>query len=243
MFDFEVKIAQTKQEYRDMFKLRHEVFKVERGLADNKDGLDQDAYDESSDHLIVIDRTVDKVVGTYRFIRSSRVNAKVGFYAENFFDLTNIRKTFADFEVVELGRACIHKDYRTGTVINLLWNGVANYISKYDIKYLFGSVNIWTKDELEISRIFKLLKDKFYAPDEFRVRPKPKNKFSGLKKNIDVGNPRRILRSLPPLMRAYLKTGIMVCSEPAHDFKLDSLIIFVLLDVKRLPTPYKQHFF
>lgn len=245
MFDFEVKIAQSQEEIKKAQRLRYEIFRLEMGgglVLEEDDPLDQDIHDKYCDHLIVIDKTVDKVVGTYRFLLGSRVDKKIGFYSEQFFNISNIKKLNNDFQIMELGRSCIHRDYRSHPVINLLWNGIARYIKDYNVRYLFGVARLLSNDPLEVSRVFRFLRQRFYAGPGLRVYPKPKSKFYGLKRNIKLENPREIIRLLPPLVKGYLRAGVLVCGLPAVDTELDSVVVFILLDVENLTRSYKEHF-
>jgi putative hemolysin len=119
MFDYEVKIASTEVEIKKALKLRYEVFNLEIGKDPTRDfnpALDIDAYDHNCDHLIVIDKDKDKVVGTYRLCLGKNVNKDLGFYSERTFDISNIKKINGN--TMELGRACVHEDYRDQLVIN-----------------------------------------------------------------------------------------------------------------------------
>ena len=245
MFDFEVKIAQSQEEIKKAQRLRYEIFRLEMGagaLSTVDEPVDKDIHDKYCEHLIVIDKTVDKVVGTYRFLLGSRVEKKIGFYSEKFFNISNIKKLDNDFQVMELGRSCIHRDYRSHPVINLLWNGIARYIKDYNVRYLFGVARLLSNDPLEVSRVFRFLRKRFYAGPRLRVYPKPKSKFHGLKRNIKLENPREIIRLLPPLVKGYLRAGVLVCGLPAVDTDLDSVVVFILLDVENLTRSYKEHF-
>lgn len=245
MFDFEVKIAQDKEEIQQALKLRYEVFKLEMagdlGLEETS-GLETDVYDELCEHLIVMDRKVNKIVGTYRLLLGSKLNAGLGFYSERFFDISNIKKLADKKEVLELGRSCIHKDYRSRHVINLLWSGIAEYIKDKQVRYLFGSVRLLTFEPKEVNAIFSFIKDRFYAQPEFRVYPHPENEFSGLKTKVKVENPREIFSKLPPLVKGYLRLGVVICGPPAINPDLGSVVIFILLDTEKMNPTYKQHF-
>jgi putative hemolysin len=246
MFDFEIKIAQNKQEIREALRLRYEVFKIEMDSGPgHKDefGLDTDIYDDLSDHLIVIDKVTNKVVGTYRLLLGSRMGDDMKYYSERFFDISNIKKLAAEHQILELGRSCIHKDYRSRAVINLLWSGIAKYINDHGVRFLFGSVRLLTHDPAEVSLIFKFLQERFYAAEEFRVYPLAQNRFKGLKKNIIVENPRILFRKLPALVKGYLRVGVKVCGFPAVNRDLNSIVLFILLDTERMSHLYKQHFF
>jgi putative hemolysin len=245
MFDFEVKIAQDEKEIEQALRLRFEVFKLEMAsskVETGESGLETDIYDRFCDHLIVIDKTINKVVGTYRFMLDSSVDKKIGFYSERLFNIKNIKRLSGEKRILELGRSCIHKDYRSRPVINLLWNGIAKYVKDNNVRYLFGPVRLYTNDPNEISIIFKFLKGKYYSGPEYRVYPKPENKLTGLNENIKLENPKEIFHQLPPLVKGYLRAGVLICGLPAIDSYLTSVVIFIVLDTEKLSYSYKQHY-
>src|SRR3990167_7921299 len=128
-------LATTPEEVREVQRLRYKVFIDAMGLSAlaNAEGLDQDEFYAHCDHLIVRDSKSLKVVGTYRML-SPHAARKIGkFYSEQEFDLSrldNLRGSIA-----EAGRACIHPDYRSGSVIMLLWAGLAAYMKKENCEY------------------------------------------------------------------------------------------------------------
>jgi putative hemolysin len=266
MFDYEVKIAQNKNEFEQALRLRYEVFIQEMGRDANQSKialLDIDDYDKLSDHLVVIDKTKNKVVGTYRLLLgykiapirkiypdemelSGKLNTKLGFYSEKFFNIENIKKLAGDEEMLELGRSCIHRDYRDRLVINLLWSGISKYIKDHNVRFVFGSVTLGNSDAIsavEVSRVFKLIKKKFYAHQAYRVYPKEAFIFKGLNKNVKVEDYQDIWRSLPPLVKGYLRAGVVVCGPPAVNPAFGSILLFILLDIKNMSAAYKRHFF
>ncbi len=266
MFDYEVKIAQNKEELQQALRLRYEVFIQEMGRNVEQPRLallDIDDYDKFSDHLVVIDKTKNKVVGTYRLLLGYKIapirkiypdkmqppeelNTKLGFYSERFFNIENIKKLAGDEEMLELGRSCIHRDYRDRLVINLLWTGISRYIKDHSVRFAFGSVTLGNREAVsavEVSRVFKLIKKKFYAPKAYRVYPKKAFIFKGLNKIVKIENYQDIWRSLPPLVKGYLRAGVVVCGSPAVNPAFDSILLFILLDIKNMSSSYKRHFF
>ncbi|MGA9408567.1 MAG: GNAT family N-acetyltransferase, partial [Bacteroidota bacterium] len=109
---FEVKIAEYLDEVESALKLRFNVFNLElkEGLESSYEtGFDSDVYDTFCDHLIVKNRHTDKVVGTYRLLRQEKAEKSFGFYSENEFDLTRIKRLPG--QSLELGRSCVAKEY------------------------------------------------------------------------------------------------------------------------------------
>ncbi|MBE8427083.1 GNAT family N-acetyltransferase, partial [Leptospira borgpetersenii serovar Tarassovi] len=121
----EVRIAENQLEIERTLALRYEVFNLELGEGLPQSAAtrkDRDEYDLFCDHLIVIDKNREnKIVGTYRILRRSVAKQNLGFYSDNEFDITKIYEF--DAETAEIGRSCVHPEYRDGSVISMLWAG------------------------------------------------------------------------------------------------------------------------
>jgi putative hemolysin len=104
-----VRFARTREELDAALKLRFEVFNLElgEGLASSfRTGRDLDEFDETCHHLIVLESSQDKIVGTYRMQTDEMAATGRGFYSGTEFDLSCFPPhVLADG--VELGRACI----------------------------------------------------------------------------------------------------------------------------------------
>ena len=243
MFDFEIKIASTKEEKNKALRLRFDVFKKEADPASKvppHKKKETDIYDRFCDHLIVVDKTKNLVVGTYRLLLDSRINPKIGFYSEKMFDIANIKALGNN--ILELSRSCVHKDYREGIVINLLWTGIAKYIKDNHVNYLFGSVRLNNTEPKQVSEFFSFVKNKYYSSDELRVHPLRKYAFKELDVDAHLDDYKKIFFSLPPLVKGYLRLGVKFCGPPAWNPDFGSVVFFILLDIADAPAAYKRHF-
>ena len=118
--NFIIKLVDTKSELKKAQALRYSVFYKEKKarptFLKKMMRLDYDKIDKFADHLIVIDkkrkRIKNKIVGTYRLIRGDVASHFGGFYTSSEFDLTNILNSYNHPQILELGRSCVHKDYR-----------------------------------------------------------------------------------------------------------------------------------
>lgn len=242
--NFLVKIVETAEELEAALRLRFEVFNLEmnEGLAASwETGLDQDRYDAHADHLIVIDkRNQNRVVGTYRMLTKSRVIGNGGFYSEGEFDLTNLKKL--PEEILEMGRSCVHRDYRASGVINLLWAGIAKFLEIIEAKYLFGCGSLHTHDVQEISEIFSYLKANHMAAEQFRVYPVDKCVVPGLRDDLPVGDRREVMKKLPPLLKGYFRIGASICGAPALDAEFGTTDFCILLPTAQINSRYQRHY-
>ena len=239
----EVKLATTFAELDAALRLRFEVFNLELQeglLASYERGFDTDAYDAYCDHLIVKDLTLGKVVGTYRLLRQSVAERNIGFYSENEFDLTRLKRLPG--ELLELGRSCVAHSHRNATTISKLWSAIIEYARQRNIAYLFGCGSLHQSEVEDVLPLYAYLRDHYLAPEEFCVQP-----VAACQMRLDEGarvpyEPRAMSRSLSPVMKGYLRAGAMICGAPAFDAEFGTADVLVLLEMDKLTARYKNHY-
>ena len=229
-------------ELEKALELRYEVFYRETLNKDNLSRIDIDKFDVLSDHLIIIDKKLGEVVGTYRLICSEFSD---DFYSETEFSMDSIKA--APGIKIELGRACVHRDYRNGTAIALLWKGLSEYIKSLHAKYLFGCSSVGTTNAIEISLIYKYIKELHLSDEEMRVFPKGKYKLKEIGHHMEAfqkfGIKSESIREfIPPLLKSYLKAGSVICGEPALDKKFKCADFFTVLDLGILADTYEKRY-
>jgi putative hemolysin len=228
-------LASTAQEVREVQRLRYKVFIKGMGLSAlaNDEGLDRDEFDEHCDHLIVRDTATLKVVGTYRVLSAAKARHIGRFYSENEFDLgrlNNIRN-----RIVEAGRACIHPAYRGGSVIMLLWSGLAAYMRRERCDFLAGCASMSLADGGHNAiAVYQSLIATHAAPLEYRVTPHLPFPIHNLE-------PAQI-SSIPPLIKGYMRSGAWLCGEPAWDPDFESADMFLMLPLANLDGRYAKHY-
>ncbi|NBM21181.1 GNAT family N-acetyltransferase [Streptomyces sp. GC420] len=227
-------IASTEEEIRAAQRLRYRVFAQEKGavLHTPVPGHDIDGFDEHVDHLIVTERGSGEVVGTYRLLPPGRSER---LYSDGEFDLRPLRGI--QDSLVEAGRACVHPDHRDGTVINLMWSGLARYVLLSGHRYLAGCASVPLADGGQAAANAWLLGTTRYAcPPELRVHPHD----PWMPPRMPVAEPNPA--TLPPLLRGYLRIGAWMCGAPAHDRDFGDADFFVLLDLERMNERYRRYF-
>lgn len=230
-----VSLAISTDEVREAQRLRHRVFVEECGaqLSTSVAGLDEDEFDSLCDHLIVRDVRQDMVVGTYRILTSWKAKELGRFYSESEFDLTNLKPLTP--RLVEVGRSCIHPEYRQGAVITLLWAGLAQYMVSGGYEYLMGCASISLADGGAMAtETYLNLRNTCMSPSHWRVvphRPYP------IGTSHLVGKP-----ILPPLVKGYVRLGAYVCGEPGWDEQFNTADLFMLLPLSRMDARYARHF-
>jgi putative hemolysin len=222
-----VRLAITEKDRTAAFRLRFLVFNLElnEGLESAfEDGYDVDRYDAVCDHLIVMHRETGAVVGTYRLQMGDVAKQNFGYYGEQEFDFTPFEAMRS--QIVELGRACIHRDHRSTEVLNLLWKGIARYVIGNGGRYMIGCCSLPSLDNAEGHAVYKSLKNYLVSPELMTV-PTPRYRMAhALTEAVNVAPPK--------LLRAYLTIGAKICSEPAIDWEFKTIDFLTLLDLQTL---------
>ncbi|MEU1195030.1 GNAT family N-acyltransferase [Streptomyces sp. NPDC005813] len=232
---YTVTLARDEADVRAAQRLRHDVFAGEMGalLSTPEPGLDVDAFDAYCDHLMVRDTVTGQVVGTYRLLPPERAAIAGRLYSESEFDLGPLAPIRSG--LVEVGRSCVHPDHRDGTVIGLIWAGIARYMVEGGHEWLAGCCSIPLADGGTLAAgTWDRVRTRHLAPEEHRVRPLLPWSAEG------VTRPART--ELPPLLRGYLRLGARVCGEPAHDPDFGVADLYVLLPMSRVDPRYLRHF-
>ena len=168
-----VGLAISEREILSAQKLRYRVFADELGarLNPRTPGVDQDIFDPYCEHLVVRDERSGEVIGTYRILSPEQAKAVGSYYSETEFDL--IRLQHLRPRMVEIGRSCVHPDYRTGATIALLWSGLAQYMTHRGYDYLIGCASISMRDGGHVAAsLWEQLRHTHLAPIEVQVRPR-----------------------------------------------------------------------
>lgn len=230
------KVATSKEELEQAFKLRHQVFFEELVGTHLENSIDLDKFDAQCDHLIIIDDKESRIVGTYR-LNCSKFNHD--FYSAQEFKM---RALLDRPEIkLELGRACIHPEYRKGAVMLLLLKGIAEYMDKSKAQLLFGCASVMTNKPREAGLVYKYLKSKNQLSDEWDIVPTEKYELPGLYNEIknfsdQLSNDeeKEAAELLPALCKAYLSFGCVMAGPPAYDAEFECIDFLTVLEVEKL---------
>ena len=222
---YQARLASSAADLQAAQALRFEVFNMEldEGLSQSYDtGLDVDPFDAVCDHLIVEDVSQRTVLGTYRLQTGRRAADALGYYSEREFDLGPFEA--ARGQIVELGRACIHREHRSFAVLNLLWKGIAAYARAHGARYLIGCSSLTTQDAAVGAAAYERLQPNL-APAQWRTQPVPR--FACALHALAVPAPR-----IPRLLSAYLSLGAAICGPPAIDCEFRTIDFLTWVDVE-----------
>jgi len=227
--------ATCEREIREAQKLRFRVFAEELGarLPSRIPGVDHDIYDPFCEHLVVRDESQGRIVGTYRILAPEAALRVGGYYSESEFDLTRLQHLRP--RIVEIGRSCIHPEYRSGAAIALLWSALARYMEENHHDYLLGCASISMADGGHAAAsIYARLRERNESPLEYRVFPRCALPLPALRNDVPA--------QIPPLIKGYLRAGAWICGEPAWDPDFNTADLPMLMPMSRLAPKYARHF-
>lgn len=235
----EVAWAKHQDEVREAQRLRFDVFATEMG-ANLKTSLpkhDIDSFDNFCEHLIVRDSETKRVVGTYRALTPAQAKRIGRTYSDAEFDLTNLQELRP--HMVELGRSCVHIDYRQGGVIMALWGALAEFMERNQLHTMIGCASIPMLNNGMVSgdaaaSIWRQVKEKNLASLENQVTPRLPLPVDDLDDTLDIAP--------PALIKGYLRLGAKVLGAPAWDPDFNTADLPMMMQISDMPDRYRKHF-
>ena len=242
-----VRLAQSPDEIRMAQKLRYHVFHEERGARlQGADGLDADRFDAASHHLLVIDPDAKgdyalqdgALVGTYRLIDQASAAALGGFYSESEFELSALLERKKDLRFLELGRSCVLKKARSMAVIDLLWQGIWDYVRQNRIDVMLGCASFEGTDPKAHAASLSFLAQNFSAEGEWHVAARNERRQNMNLLASGSFDPKRAAVGLPPLVKGYLRLGCRFGEGCVVDEEFNSVDVLVVLPVSLINPRY-----
>lgn len=231
--------ARHNDEVRQAQRLRFAVFAEEMGarLDTSLPGHDVDLFDNYCEHLLVRDQVSGEVVGTYRLLTPVQARRVGSTYSDLEFDLVRLRSLRE--RMVELGRSCVHPDYRHGGVIMALWGALAEFMVRNKLDTMIGCASIPMLHNGIVSgdvaaSIWHKLKASHMAPIEHRVYPRLPLPVERLDHNLAV--------EAPALIKGYLRLGAKILGAPAWDPDFNTADLPMMMRIGDLPSRYRKHF-
>jgi putative hemolysin len=233
---YATRLARNLEDVRAAQALRFEVFNLElnEGLVESyASGRDEDPFDSVCDHLVVEHVPTGQIVGTYRLQTGANAQAHLGYYSQQEFGFQVFEPLRS--EMIELGRACVHRQHRNLVVLGLLWKGIADYAQRHGARYLIGCSSLTSQDPAVGASAYADLCRRHLAAVEHRTNPRPA--FECSLEQLAPEPPK-----IPKLLRAYLTVGAGICGPPALDPRFKTIDFLTLLDLTSLPLGVRSRF-
>jgi putative hemolysin len=236
--------------------LRYRVFYEELDArpdpAARRSRRDGDAFDAICDHLLVINQGPmgddpillpdGELVGTYRLLRQDVAEANGGFYTQGEFDIAPLVARKPELNFLELGRSCVLAPFRTRPVVELLWQGIWNYVRHHNFDVMMGCASLIGTDPDAHAQALSYLAQHHSSPPEWRVRALPELYVEMNRLPPDKIDFKAVLRELPPLVRGYLRLGATIGEGAIIDRQFNTIDVFIMLPVSSINPRYFEHF-
>lgn len=227
-------LADSAEDVRAAQALRYDVFVTE--LGGSGDGVDHaarqeaDRFDAYADHLILRDLESGAAVGVYRVLRSDQAACAGGYYCEAEYDLGPLRSSGR--KLLELGRSCVHPEYRGGVAMFHLWTGLARYVALHGSEILFGVASLKGAEPERLAAPLSLLHHRYLAPADLRARSRNYQRMDLIpERQLDR---RAAMVAMPALIKSYLRLGGMVGDGAFVDHAFNCTDVCMIMDTGTL---------
>lgn len=246
---FTLRLAKDARDLRAAQRLRYRVFVQELGgsgpLVDHAAQIEQDEFDPYFDHLLLIDPTRDTdaledVVGVYRLLPSDRLALSGRFYSESEYDLTALKTSGR--RLLELGRSCVHPDYRGGTAMFHLWNALAEYVLDRQIEVLFGVASFHGTDIAALAQPLAYLHHHHLAPPALRVVARPEHAQAMDLIPVAQLDRKAAMAGTPALIKAYLRLGGFVGQGAWLDHAFNTTDVCLVMDTEKMSAKHREFY-
>lgn len=251
-----LRLARGSDEVVACQQLRYRVFYEELGASPVGDmaerRMDGDRFDAICDHLVVVKcgsssaedavRLADgELIGTYRLLRQDMAEAHDGFYTQAEFDVAPLIAAHPDLRFLELGRSCVLKPYRTKPVVELLWQGIWNYVRAHDIHVMLGCASLEGTDP-DVHAVSLSFLAEAVAPPAWAVRAHRAHRVEMRRLPPEKIDQRQALKLLPPLIKGYLRLGCYIGDGAVVDRQFNTIDVLIILPVSAINARYFAHF-
>jgi L-ornithine Nalpha-acyltransferase len=239
---FRVRLAETPDDLAAAQRLRYAVFYEEGSARPDRQAvrsrMDADSFDAVCDHLLVIDLTNDVLVGTYRLLRQEVAEAHDGFYTAREFDLEPLIDRHRHLKFLELGRSCVLRPYRTRSVIELLWQGIWDYVRHHRLDVMLGCASLDGTDPDALALPLSFLAEQCAAPEAWRAAALRGCHVEMRRLPARAIDRKAALKVLPPLVKGYLRLGCHVGDGAVIDHRFNTTDVLIVLPVASINDRY-----
>jgi putative hemolysin len=224
-----VGFAVSERSLEEVYRLRYRVFNLElgEGLAESQlTGMDRDLLDDQMTHLVVVERSSQEIVGTYRLQSIAHALRHHGIYSAQEYDLKELEPYSS--VLAECGRACIAPEHRSAAVLLLMWSGLRDFLRVQHLRWIIGCCSLTTQDTLDGWNALGTLRAKGMMHSNFYLPAMPKYSCGVEPQGELTGG--EATYKLPKLFSAYMRLGAQVISEPAIDRDFKTIDFLIMLD-------------
>jgi putative hemolysin len=240
---YTVRFAQNMNEIKAAQALRYRIFYKEKdgrpSAEMQAERRDMDQWDEGGFHIVVLDTREEQqpaVVGTLRLFYSECLEPEQHFYTEEAFDLNRLKNHFE--RSLELSRFCVDPNGRGGVILMLIWKYAMSFIQDNNIPVMLGCASFTGTDVDRHLPILQYLYQHHLA--EKSLRPEPKvDDYIDLTELYDTSekssaNWEEAQKSIPTLLRGYLKLGAKISDAAIVDFSFNTVYVSIYVETQSM---------
>jgi len=255
--DLMLRLAQSSEEVAACQQLRYRVFYEELHARPDDEARrtrrDADRFDAICDHLVVVRLSPSEspdpimlrdgeLVGTYRLLRQEIAERHGGFYTAGEFEIAPLLARHPGMKFLELGRSCVLAPYRTKPVVELLWQGIWNYVRAHDVDVMIGCASLEGTDPAAHALPLGFLAASAKPPAEWQVSARPERYVAMQDIPADEIDPKAAMKTLPPLIKGYLRLGCYIGDGAVIDRQFNTVDVLIILPVSDIDGRYFAHF-
>lgn len=217
--------VEDKKDLEDIYMFRALQFSKQFGIS-FLNGRDQDQYDSICKHAILRDVWSNEIVAYTRvkFLYGDEIQQS---YSQNEFYLDQI--FLPTDRIIEIGRTCVHMDYRSSKVLSILWMYLFHeYIQEVQADYLIGCVSIKILENEE--KVYATHQYIQQLESDYSCAIRSKNTFEIMCQMDDLF----AYKKIPKLFDIYLKMNGQFSKQAYYDREFNCLDYFVLMKVSQM---------
>ena len=230
---FVARFAETEADIAAAQRLRYLAFLANQDSAPRPDALDQDDFDSICKHVLVEDQRSGTLVCCFRFLPLTNGGEISRSYSAQYYELSALEAF--DGPMVEMGRFCIHPEWRDPAILRVAWGAMTAYVQDSGVEMLFGCSSFAGTDARDYYDAFAMLRDKHIAPRRWLPKVKAPTVFRYARRLRRKPDRKRALLTMPPLLRTYLVMGGWVSDHAVVDPEMNTLHVFTGLEIRSIP--------
>ena len=230
---YEARFAASPEDVRAAQALRHLTFVEAAGGTPRADSLDQDAFDDVCEHILVERRSDRALVCCFRLLPLKGGEEIGRSYSAQYYELSAL-KGFAG-PMVEMGRFCIHPEVKDADVLRVAWGAITQYVDAHGVEMLFGCSSFRGTEAVGYLDAFDMLANAHLAPKRWLPRVKARDVFRFADRLCRPFDRRAALLRMPPLLKTYLAMGGWVSDHAVVDHQMNTLHVFTGLEIAAIP--------
>jgi putative hemolysin len=242
-----VRLAESPAEIETAQRLRYEIFCNEIGAKASPqmqaEQRDFDQFDPLCDHLLVLhtgEDGIQNIVGTYRLLLAKNAATLGRFYTDGEYDISLIKQHGGN--VMELGRSCVHRDFRIRPVMQLLWRGIGAYVNHHKVDLMFGCASFPGANVEERKLGLAYLHHYHRMTPDLCPRALPQFYVDMDLMPKESISEKEGFHSLPPLLKGYLRLGGVIGDGAVLDYDYNTTDVCIIVKTDKIGDRHAAKF-